>query len=248
MVLQEFALKIRRKETPFYNFLYNMASSFRRMNFPEFLLPIYRVLYLERQLRRAFSGRFMTFFYYEPLFRSRCKKVGKSLRYVKLLGNFPYIDGNLQIYIGNNVTVHSRSTFGAAKVYDLPIFFVGDNTYLGPGLSVAVALEISIGSECLIASGVIISDNDGHPIDPTERSQNLPVGRDRIKPVHIHNNVWIGEGASILKGVTIGECSIVAARSVVTGDVDPYTIVAGNPAVPISKVPEHGQFIRSLKK
>jgi acetyltransferase-like isoleucine patch superfamily enzyme len=174
--------------------------------------------------------------------------VGKSLRYVKLLGDFPYIDGNLQIYLGSNVTVHSRTTFGAAKVYDFPTLSVGDNTYLGPGLSIAVAQEISIGSGCLIATNVTVSDNDGHPIDPVERSQDVPVARDRIRPVHIRDNVWIGEGASILKGVTIGECSIVAARSVVTGDVDPYTIVAGNPAVPISKVPERGQLIRSPEK
>jgi acetyltransferase-like isoleucine patch superfamily enzyme len=235
-MLREFTLKIRRKESPFYVFLYDAATFLRRLNVPEVLLPVYRLLYLERKARLAFFGRLVTLLYYEPLFRCRCKKVGKRLRYVKLQGNFPYIEGNIQIYLGENVTVHSRSTFGAAKVYDFPRFMVGDRTYLGPGLSIAVASEISIGSRCYIAANVVIADNDGHPADPVERSQNLPISRDGIRPVHIHDDVWIGEGACILKGITIGECAIVAARSVVTGDVQPYTIVAGNPARPIGRV------------
>ena len=49
-------------------------------------------------------------------------------------------------------------------------------------------------------------------------------------PIVIGDNVWIGEYSAILKGVTIGEGSIVASHSVVTKDVPPYTIVAGNPA------------------
>lgn len=51
------------------------------------------------------------------------------------------------------------------------------------------------------------------------------------KPVVIEDNVWIGEYAAILKGVTVGKGSIVAAHAVVTKDVPPYSIVAGNPAV-----------------
>jgi galactoside O-acetyltransferase len=66
-------------------------------------------------------------------------------------------------------------------------------------------------------------------------------------PIVICDRVWIGFDAVILKGVTVGEGAIVAARAVVTRDVEPYTVVAGNPAVLVRRLaptapgePEHG--------
>ena len=235
-MLNNFILKIRRRETPFYNLLYQIASSVLSINIPDFVLPIYKMLYLERQIRINFFRRVGTFFYFEPMFRSRCKKVGKQFRYIKLQQNFPYVSGNIQIYLGANVILHSRSTFSASKVFDAPIFKVGDQAYLGPGLSIGVAKEITIGSNCFIASNVSISDNDGHPIDPMERATHKPVAKADVKPVHIDDFVWVGEGAKILKGVTVGDCAIIAARSVVTNNVEPYAIVAGNPAKLIKKI------------
>ena len=59
------------------------------------------------------------------------------------------------------------------------------------------------------------------------------------RPISIKNKAWIGFNSIILKGVTIGEGAIVGAGSVVTKDVPPYTIVAGNPARIIREIPEH---------
>ena len=56
------------------------------------------------------------------------------------------------------------------------------------------------------------------------------------KGVKIKNDVWIGGGAIVLNGITIGECSIIAAGAVVVKDVEPYTIVAGNPAKKIKEI------------
>ena len=56
------------------------------------------------------------------------------------------------------------------------------------------------------------------------------------KPIEIKDNVWIGEYSAILKGVTVGEGSIVASHAVVTKDVPPYSIVAGNPADVVKKL------------
>ena len=174
--------------------------------------------------------------YLSPMFRSKCKAVGERFNYVKLHQGFPYISGNIQILIGKNVTLHSRSSFSATKVFDDPKFIVDEGTHLGSGLSIGVAKEIRIGSHCHIASNVSIMDNDGHPEDPFERAENLPVNPKAVAPVQVGNYVWIGEGAVILKGVTIGECAIIAARSVVTQNVEAYTIVAGNPAKVVKKV------------
>lgn len=64
-------------------------------------------------------------------------------------------------------------------------------------------------------------DRDFHPLDQGEEIR---------RPVHIGKNAWIACQVTILKGVTIGEGAVVAAGSIVTRDVPPYTVVAGNPA------------------
>lgn len=234
--MQSFFLKIRRKETPFYEFLHGILSRAMKISIPAFFVPFYRIVYQIRTGTIAVIRRMGVFFYYEPMFRSQCKKVGKRLQYVKLRQGFPYFYGNLHIYMGDNVTVHSRATFSAGKIFNAPTFRVGNNTYLGPGLSVGVAKEVSIGSFCHIGSNVVLTDNDGHPLDPIRRTNNEPVEIKDISPVLLENNVWVGEGATVLKGVTIGKSSIVASRSVVVRSIEPFSIVAGNPARVIKKI------------
>lgn len=80
--------------------------------------------------------------------------------------------------------------------------------------------SIKIGDNVAISENVIIRDSDNHTIDGNVNSE----------PIVIGNNVWIGMGAMILKGVTIGDGSVIAAGAVVTKDVLPNTIVAGVPA------------------
>lgn len=99
--------------------------------------------------------------------------------------------------------------------------------------------EIMIGDHAIISNHVTIFDNNNHPTDPQARIQMCESGfssplwgwdQSQSAPVHIEPNVWIGQYATILKGVTIGCGAIVATHAVVTKDVPPYTIVAGNPA------------------
>ena len=82
--------------------------------------------------------------------------------------------------------------------------------------------SITIGAGAKISHNVTIMDGDGHIVEYT--------GYVPVKPIVIENHVWIGTKATILKGVNIGEGSIIAAGSVVTKDVPPHTLVAGNPA------------------
>ena len=117
---------------------------------------------------------------------------------------------------------------------------VGDYTMLN-GVQVMAEERIEIGSYCMFSWNVGIADSDFHPIDPAQRRIDAmalaPFAENRpprppigTAPVIIKDNVWVGMGAVILKGVTIGENSIVAAGAVVTKNVPPNTIVAGNPA------------------
>ncbi|MFK7829622.1 MAG: DapH/DapD/GlmU-related protein [Congregibacter sp.] len=101
---------------------------------------------------------------------------------------------------------------------------IGKAVLMSPGTRVSASDEITIGDGVMIANGVYITDSDWHTVyDRTERSQ-------QATPVSIGNNVWLGDHATVLKGVTIGDNSVVAARAVVTRDVAAGVIVAGNPA------------------
>lgn len=100
--------------------------------------------------------------------------------------------------------------------------------------------EITIGDYSMLSWSVVVMDSYRFPRDPKQRRDELTKlstrpGRKSAasvtsRPVHIGNNVWVGFEACILPGVTIGDGAVVGARSVVTENVAPYTVVAGNPA------------------
>lgn len=117
---------------------------------------------------------------------------------------------------------------------------LGTWCYVGEGSRIWSQASISIGSHVMIAHLVDIHDTDSHPIDWRERrldSQAILSGKEYRSPtqtvsapVVIEDDAWIGFKATILKGVRIGRGAIVGAGSVVTSDVQPWTVVAGNPA------------------
>jgi acetyltransferase-like isoleucine patch superfamily enzyme len=234
--MQDFFSKIRRRKSPFYAFLFKIASTFRYLNMPRILLPFYRGVGLLRHGLIIAIRHLATFLYYEPLFRSQCIDVGKHLNYIKLRQGLPYFHGNIHIFLGDQVTVHSRSSFSAASLFEQPCLNIGDKTYLGPGLSIGVAKEISIGAFCFISSNVTISDNDGHPLDPFKRARGEAVAKNDVLPVKIDNYVWVGEGSTILKGVSIGQGAVIGAKSVVRQDIAPMSIVMGNPAIVVGQI------------
>lgn len=125
---------------------------------------------------------------------------------------------------------------------------IGEFTLMNGALVMAEE-RIEIGAYCLISWNVGIADCDFHPLEPAQRRIDAlalaPYFKDRpprptlrTAPVIIRNNVWIGMNATILKGVTIGDNSVIAAGSVVTKSVPPDTIVAGNPAVQVKTFDE----------
>ena len=235
-LLERFILNIRRGETPFYRALYRLGKAARRLNMPDFFLPFYRVLAWERDGRIRVFRSLVSFLYYAPMFRSQCVKVGPGLAYVALRQKFPYMSGNLKIYLGSRVTIHGRASLVGYKLYDEPEFRVGDRTYIGPGFSLSVARRVTIGDDCHIASNVSIMDHDGHPLDPEKRAAGEAVEKKDVRPVVIENKVWIGNDARVLKGVFIGEGAVVGAGSVVRKDVPPYALVTGNPAAQVKSL------------
>lgn len=140
------------------------------------------------------------------------------------------------VRIGSHVYLDcSLFTRGAGRIV------IGSNTWIGGAGSTALGAvrSVTIGSNTIVSNHVHIYDNNNHPTDP-ERRIAMTVSEhggelwgweeSDASEVVIGDNVWIGEFAMILKGVSVGEGAVVGAHSVVTKDVPPYTIVAGNPA------------------
>lgn len=141
---------------------------------------------------------------------------------------------------GCSVSIGSNSNIEASLVLERESarISIGSRTHLGGGTLVAAASSIEIGDDVLIAFEALIMDHNSHSLKFRERQHDV---RDWLQgskdwstvatvPVKISDKAWIGVRAVILKGVTIGEGAVVGAGSIVTSDVPPWTIVAGNPA------------------
>ncbi|MFA5156301.1 MAG: acyltransferase [Candidatus Omnitrophota bacterium] len=222
-------LKIRRKENRFYEFL---GSVYKNFSFP-CITPLHKTFWWERKIRLELWRWFLKVFYYTPLFKSICFRVGGNLN---LIDGLPFVNENIKIIVGDDVTIHGDAGFQGYKVNKNPVLEIDDSTFIGPQVRIGVGKEIKIGKYCLIAARVYISDHDGHPLGWQDRRERLPVTGEEIKPIMIEDDVWIGEGAFICKGVKIGRGAVIAARSVITKDVEPFTIVGGNPAIIIKKI------------
>ena len=116
---------------------------------------------------------------------------------------------------------------------------MGQWCYVGEGTRIWSGACITIGDRVMIAHNVNVFDNMTHPLFPAERHEHFrhicekghPAAIDLgDQPIRIEDDAWIAAGASILKGVTIGRGAIVSTGSVVTKDVPPMCVVAGNPA------------------
>ena len=169
---------------------------------------------------------------------------------VKTEGKFPRTRGRVRISstypkhisFGSNVIINSGKRWNpvglgiqtSLMAIDNGIITIGSNVGMS-NVSIVSRNEISIKDNVLLGSGVIIYDNDFHAINYEER---VEFGDREIKssPVVIEEGAFIGAGAMILKGVTIGEHSVVGAKSVVTKSIPANEIWAGNPARFIKRI------------
>ncbi|MEC0304935.1 acyltransferase [Terribacillus saccharophilus] len=136
-----------------------------------------------------------------------------------------------------NVNVGNKSTFGRGTILWAPNSLnIGNNVYIGKYCTLQA--DIEIGNDVLVANNVGLIGKYDHDYTILGKSiKNSPwIGskeysfKGKNEKIVIKDDVWIGYGAIIFTGITIGRGAIIAAGSVVTRDVPDYAIVAGNPA------------------
>ena len=131
-----------------------------------------------------------------------------------------------------------HANWGGAHVH------LGDYVYANFNLTLVDDADIFIGSRTMIGPNVTIA-TAGHPIHPELRERSLQFNI----PVHIGRNVWIGAGAVILPGVTVGDNSVIGAGSIVTRDIPPNVVAVGNPCRVLREIGERDRetYFRSRK-
>lgn len=151
-----------------------------------------------------------------------------------------FSDKKGNIVIGNNSEV-----LGTLVSHENGKITIGNNTTIRFNTFIGCIESISIGNNVIVSNNVHIYDNNNHPTSPKVRKRMTDKGfygeawkwkYSNSKAIIINDNVWIGERATILKGVCIGEGSIIGCDSVVTKDVPPYCIAAGNPATIVKRI------------
>jgi len=227
-LLDEVALKIRRREGPVYDMMYRLAKGVNTFNMPDTVAVqrLAKAAYAGQVLVREASERAVGVLWAEPLFRSRCESAGHSL----YLEHVPYIIGNTKIHVGNNVSISGSLSIKSGRFFDDPQLIIGSHTFIGNGCMFTVNRRVEIGEHCNIAGGTTIADSDGHPSEWKRRAGHDELTHDEVGDIKIGDHVWIGRDVQILKGVTIGDRALIGAGSVVISDVPADMTAMGSPA------------------
>lgn len=147
------------------------------------------------------------------------------------------IVGGKYITIGKQVLIHKNVIICALDKYKFdtssfkPSIIIGDNCDIGEGAFISAINKIVLHNGVLLGRNVTIVDNS-HGNNVQSLNEIAPNKRPLFSkgPVVIEENVWIGEKVTILPNVTIGRGSVIGANSIVTKNIPPYCIAAGNPA------------------
>ena len=170
----------------------------------------------------------------EKIYNAKCL-LSTKLKYNKarLIRTPIFVRGKKYINFGSNLTTGRYSQIEVNGTHNEKVLVFGDNVNIGNMVKIQCYKRIEIGNNVLIGSRVTIIDHShGTYSGELQDKPNTPPNLRKLSSssIEIGNNVWIGDGAIIQQGVTIGSGSIIAANTVVTKDVPENVIVGGQPA------------------
>lgn len=227
---RSFSMKVRRRETPVYDALYKAARRVRNLSMP--VIPgVHSFLYHEWAARTSAWHNFWRFVYYEPMFKSQCREVGRGFKLWYAGNGICRILGNLHIRLGDNVTMFDNMSLVGLRVFDDPEFVVGSNSYIGPLTRFMVARSIRIGAYCILGSEVMMTDNPGHPVGAKERcvpGGGLPAA-DSVHPVVIGDFCWIPTGCCVYPGAVVGDGVVAKLHTHIKGVIPSFSLIGGHP-------------------
>ena len=188
--------------------------------------------YLKRSVIIKIIFYLRTLFHYHLFFKKRFRRMGGR----------PVVWGvwNVEVWgpnisIGRNVVIvgadGAKTRLTTVKLGDREgAISIGDNVLVMNGVRLSSASRIEIGDDCMLANYCYLTDADWHDV----HNRIMPIGK--TAPIILERGAWIGDSAIICKGVRIGENSVVGAGAVVTKDVPPNVVVAGNPARIVKRI------------
>jgi acetyltransferase-like isoleucine patch superfamily enzyme len=154
-------------------------------------------------------------------------KIGQNTILPKVNVTWPH-----QVRLGSDCNLERGVFFKYDGIWNEgPSIFIGNNVFLGANVEFNISDRVEIGDHCLIASGCKFIDHD-HGMDQNDLMRNQP---NVSLPIILKSNVWLGCNVIVLKGVTIGENSVVAAGAVVNKSIPENEIWGGIPARKISQ-------------
>jgi acetyltransferase-like isoleucine patch superfamily enzyme len=194
-------------------------------------------------------------------FIKQCFQKNKVKKFAQTIGKLTLFGQSFAIRFSDKSSELSKLDIGENCYIDCALHFerfdskikIGNNTFIGAQTKIIASKLIYIGNNVTISWGVTLVDHNSHSRLLSERIVDHEIGMTNIRngdlwcekktwyevangPIVLEDGVWVGFEAVVLKGVRVGEGAIVGARAVVTKDVPPYSIVAGNPASIIGRI------------
>ena len=160
-------------------------------------------------------------------------RIGRGVATERIPGRLHFV-----LWPGAEVDVQEGAWLRTEVGETVIIAFTGASMVIGPqaflnGCHVSAKVSVRVGRRVNVGVGTRIFDSDQHDMDESRLEESAPVV--------LEDHAWIAADCLILKGVTVGEHSVVGARSVVTGDVPPHTLALGSPARPRGAVGDRSQ-------
>lgn len=194
------------------------------------IVKIFRIEKYIRYLLATFMSKLICSFY----FYVRGVQIGSF----KSAG-VPYVykSFSARIVIGDRFTMNNGVRYSGLgingkcriEVRDTAQLVIGNNVGMSD-VTITCHEKITIGNNVLLGVGAVVRDSDSHSLNPQDRLIGLDWKNKQTAPIVIKDNVFVGMNTIILKGVTIGENSVVGAGSVVSRDIPDNEVWAGNPA------------------